>query len=323
MKVKKRRVFFLVAVICYIFLSYDSYNVWVPDAWDVYPEEFCKIFEISSKYTTTGMDLKYLTVKNFKGKSFTPKPVVEGMDIASLARQFKLDVKNDDVCGWLYVPKTNINYPIVKHPTDTNFYNDRNYEKIENKRKDYGFPGVIWIDSSCNYSSVQDLSENIVLYGHNWENYTANPKKDDFRDIMFSQFNSFHHFDYAKERPYIYISTENENIILKIFAVFYTEDEFQYHIPNPSPGEKLYIVQEALTRSRFVYKTNVYLSDKIFTFSTCTRAYGKGRHDQKFVIMARPLRSGESVDDVLPNDYILIHQNHKEPTLKKINVSKK
>lgn len=316
LKIKKILIVSNMVMTC-LYLSLSSYGVWVPDAWDVYPEEFYKIYEISSKYSTKEMDLKRLTVSNFKNHSYKPNPVVEGLQLDILARQFKQDSRNEDVVGWIYVPKTNINYPIVKHPTDTNFYAKRNYEKFENTKKDYGFPGVIWIDSNCKFENIGDLSENTVLYGHNWENYTDNPKKDDFRDIMFSQLNSFHHFDYAKERPYIYISSLDKTIPLKIFSVFYTEDEFHYHITNPNEEEKLYIIKEALERSRFVYDSPVYITDKIFTFSTCTRAYGKGRADQKFVIMARPLRDDESVNDELSNTYLTIHKNHKEPTLKK------
>lgn len=308
--------FFIITSLC--FYCY-IFAVWVPDAWDEYPEEFHKIYKISSKYVAEGMNLENLTIKNFKGVSYTPSPTFNFMDLGSLANQFKADFKNKDVVGWIYVPKTNINYPVLQHPTDSDFYNNKNYEKLENKNKAYGFPGVIWIESGCNFKSKDSLSENTVYYGHNWENYTNNPKKDDFRDIMFSQLNSFHHYDYAKERPYIWVSTLSENIALKIFAVFYTEDEFQYNIINPNEEQKKHIIQEALSRSRFIYNSPVYLSDKIFTFSTCTRAYGKGRADQKFVIMARPLRAEENINDKLPDNYITEHKNHKEPTLKPIN----
>ena len=72
------------AVVAFMFKG--AYAVWVPDAWDVYPQEFFKIFEISSKYTTDKMDKEYLTIKNFKGKSYkTSEPLAEGMDLKELA----------------------------------------------------------------------------------------------------------------------------------------------------------------------------------------------------------------------------------------------
>ena len=305
-----------------LFMPFEICSVMVPDAWDVYPEEFHKMYEKLSGYVANGMDTDYLTC-TFKGVHYEAKPIVEGMDLAYLTRKFKKDSGNEDVVGWMYIPKTNINYPVVQNTTDVSFYAKRNYEKFENKRKEYGFPGVIWIESNNNLKNKESFSENTIFYGHNWENYTANPKINDYRDIMFGQLASFHHFDFAKERPYIYIANEEETIPLKIIAVFYTEDEFEYYIPNPSKEEKRKIIEEALLRSRFNYNSPVYLSDKIMTFSTCTRAYGKGREDQKFVIMARPLRSDESVDDKLPEDYITIHSGHKEPTLKPRKTTKK
>ncbi len=345
MKIKRIKMLMTCFGVMVVGLSFakDHLVAWVPDAWDVYPEEFHKIYQLSSQYVLPGMDEKYLTIKNFKGKSYKPAVLDKGpsllqQDIATLdmvsynlrepglkilANKFKQDSQNDDVVGWIYVPGTNINYPIVQHPTDTDYYAKRNYWKFENKREDYGFPGVVWVASECRFSvsTSKQFSENVVFYGHNWENYKAppayneGPKINDYLDIMFSQLNCFHNFDFAKERPYIYISTLDQNFVLKIFAVFYTEDEFKYHHSNIDRSEKLNILQEALMRSRFIYNSPVYLDDKIFTFSTCTRAYGKGREDQKFVIMARLLRADESVDDVLDDNYILENKNHKQPKL--------
>lgn len=303
-----------------------AYAVWVPDAWDVYPEEFYKIYEVSSKYTTDKMDKEYLTIKNFKGKSYkTGEPLAEGMDLKTLALQFREDSGNNDVVGWIYVPKTNINYPIVQHENDTDYYVNRNYWHFENKNEAYGFPGVIWVDSFCKFDELNNFAENTVINGHNWENYKGlptypeGPKIDDFRDIMFSQFHSYLDYNYAKERPYIYISTLKENIILKIFAVYCTEEEFKYYVTNLNESEKLYILQEAMNRTIYDYGSAVYLSDKIFTFSTCTRAYGKGRQDQRFVIMARPLRDGETIDDSVT---IVKRENYKLPNMKKLDSNK-
>ena len=42
---------------------------------------------------------------------------------------------------------------------------------------------------------------------------------------------------------------------------------------------------------------DVNASDKILTLSTCTRAYGQ-TNQQRFVVMARLLRSGETISEV-------------------------
>ena len=74
-----------------------------------------------------------------------------------------------------------------------------------------------------------------------------------------------------------------------------------------------------MNRTIYDYGSEVYLSDKIFTFSTCTRAYGKGRQDQRFVIMARPLREGETIDESVT---IAKRENYKLPNMKKLNNNK-
>ena len=42
---------------------------------------------------------------------------------------------------------------------------------------------------------------------------------------------------------------------------------------------------------------DVNSSDKILTLSTCTRAYGQ-TNQQRFVVMARLMRDGESISEV-------------------------
>ena len=248
---------------------------------------------------------------------------MENRDFKILTKMFKQDSGNPHVEGWINIPDTNINLPIVKHPYDSSYYINKNYLQEDGKY------GVIWIDSNNSIKSKNELSENTIIHGHNWENYANCPNVPAIGDphhIMFEQFAAYHHLNFAKERPYIFISNENENMVYKIFAVFYTEEEFKYAIPNPTPVEKEVQMNEAVKRSKFVYKfvreglLTTY--DKIITLSTCTRVLERGRSDQKFVVMARLLRDDESVDDVLPDDYILENHKNKKPQLKKLLTKK-
>ncbi|MEG1972810.1 MAG: hypothetical protein RR315_06575, partial [Oscillospiraceae bacterium] len=74
------------------------------------------------------------------------------------------------------------------------------------------------------------ISDNNVLYGHNWTNYSANPKIGDANDVMFAQLAAYHHLDFAKAHPYIFYSTENEEMTWQVFAAFYTDIDFYYNI---------------------------------------------------------------------------------------------
>lgn len=198
--------------------------------------------------------------------------------------------KNSDVVGWLRIPNTNINYPVVVGP-DNLYYSAKGYDK------NYSYYGVIWADSDTKFGTSSQISQNTVLYGHNWTNYTANPFIARASDIMFGQLPSFHYLNFCKSTPYIHYSTESEEMTWKVFAVFYTEESFNYIVSDPGASGLQYIINEAKARSLHDFAVDVNSSDKILTLSTCTRAYGQ-TSQQRFVVMARLMRPGETITEV-------------------------
>lgn len=194
--------------------------------------------------------------------------------------------KNSDVRGWLKVPGTNISHPVLYHATDVNYYMARDLAKQQSKN------GVIWADPDSTFGTASELPKNTVIYGHNWTNVSANPRIGDSSDVMFGQLTAFHHLNFAKVTPYIYYSTEAEEMVWKVFAAFYTDIGFNYIDANPSDATFANVISGAKARSRHNYDVDVKTSDKILTLSTCTRAYGSSDR-QRFVVMARLMRSGE------------------------------
>lgn len=209
---------------------------------------------------------------------------------------------NNDTIGYLYIPGTNISHAVLQNTSDVNYYTKRGYNKEDS------YYGVLWTNPNTNSSgSSSSMSSNTVIYGHNWTNYSANPRIRSGSDIMFGQLTSYHHLSMAKSYPYFYYSTGQEAMTFKIFACFYTEPSFQY---NQTEGNTQYIVEEALRRSRHNFNTDVNGSDKIITLSTCTRAYG-ATSNQRFVVMGRLLRPGESIGPV----DVVNNPNHKQPNV--------
>ena len=134
--------------------------------------------------------------------------------------------QNSDVVGWLRIPNTNINYPVVVGPNN-NYYSSLGYDK------NYSYYGVIWADSDTKFGTSSQISQNTVLYGHNWTNYTATPFIGRAADIMFGQLPSFHYINFCRSTPYIHYSTEAQSLTWKVFAVFYTEGVLQLHRQRP------------------------------------------------------------------------------------------
>jgi SrtB family sortase len=210
---------------------------------------------------------------------------------------------NSDVVGWLRVPGTNIDWPIVQNTQDVNYYTHLGYDK------QYSYNGVIWTNPTTRTSaSSSGLSNNTVIYGHNWTNYSASPRIGYPGDVMFAQLTGYHWLAMAQSYPYFYYSTaQGGEFVVKIFACFYTELAFDY---IESDGDMSYIISEAQRRSRHTFDVDVNASDKIVTLSTCTRAYGS-TSNQRFVVMGRLLRPGETIEPVT----VTSNPNHKQPSV--------
>ena len=77
---------------------------------------------------------------------------------------------NSDVKGWLKIPGTNIDYPVLFNSYDVNYYLEKDVYK------QYSRNGVIWADPATYFGTSSTMSRNTVLYGHNWTNYSATPR---------------------------------------------------------------------------------------------------------------------------------------------------
>lgn len=72
-----------------------------------------------------------------------------------------LKEENSDVYAWIYVPGTNVDYPVLQHPTDDAYYLEHNMDGSK------GLPGCIYSESV----NTKDFTDpNTVLYGHNMKN---------------------------------------------------------------------------------------------------------------------------------------------------------
>lgn len=187
--------------------------------------------------------------------------------------------KSSDVRGWLRIPGTNIDYPVLQGP-DTLFYEYRDINK------NYSKMGVIWADSASVMGSASELSSNTILYGHNWTNYRAPLNVARAGDTMFAQVPSYHYSWFYQRFPYIYFSTDKQEMTWQVFAAFYTDLSFIYNYANPDTATYSNILSTALSKRLYNTGVSVSASDKILTLSTCTRILGN-HENQRFVVMAK------------------------------------
>lgn len=112
----------------------------------------------------------------------------------------KLKEINPDVIGWIYIPGTQINYPIVQG-TDNEKYLHTGLDGEES------VAGSIFLD----YENTSDFSgRNHVIYGHNMKNATM------FRDLI-----QFKDKTFFQEHERFTIYTPERVIKLKAISCFY------------------------------------------------------------------------------------------------------
>lgn len=230
-----------------------------------------------------------------------------------------LDI-NPEVAGWLSIPDTQIDYPLMHHDNDTpgdEYYLHRDIHQ------DYSYPGSIFLDYRCNFDRVGEdgtldveNSDNLIIYGHN------------MRDL--SMFGSLKYYEtdssYYEAHPLIRLNSNYEQYTYKIFAYYIadaedtTDTRFDYWNSIQFADETAFYayVNEIKRRTLRITNVDVQYGDQLLTLSTCNSAFDTAR----LVIMARRVRDGEDANAGTtgsyanpnikwPNVYYLTHNDAK------------
>ena len=174
----------------------------------------------------------------------------------------ELSAMNPDIYSWIYIPDTNVNYPVAQSEEEDNFYLDHDVYK------NYSFPGTIY-SQACNSISFNDRVT--LLYGHNMLNGS-----------MFATLHNFSDKTFFDEHPYFYIYTTERRLTYEVVTAFEYDDR---HIMNSFDFSDDAVFQDWLDQAktpRSVYynvrdSVNLSLDSKLVVLSTCLN-YGDGRY---------------------------------------------
>lgn len=216
--------------------------------------------------------------------------------------------QNADFVGWIKVPNTEINHPVVK-TVDNDYYLDHNFEKK------YDYRGAIFMDYR---NDPINLDSNTIIYGHNAYDTT-----------MFSELVQYEDIEFYKKTPVIEFNTLDANYKWKIYGVFITnasasEDNdyiFNYIYPYMDGENFNGFIEEVNKRRLYTTDVDINDDDKMLILSTCVRTldltnkYGKTtyRANARLVVLARMVRDGESTEVNVDNAYV--NKNPKYPQL--------
>lgn len=121
--------------------------------------------------------------KNRSDKVTYPFPAIDWNNLLS---------KNEDVVGWITIPGTTINEPVVAENTaDKNFYLSHNWKKTPDQK------GAIVLDAQCAGDLLPTKTlYNVIVYGHNNSDTSA-----------FSELSSFIDKDFGKAHQKLFLQT--------------------------------------------------------------------------------------------------------------------
>lgn len=207
----------------------------------------------------------------------------------------ELTTYNADICGWLTIPNTNIDYPVVQASDEdaSDYYLTHNLDGSEDKN------GSLFIDYR---TPLRSDSRSTTINGHNMKS----------TGLMFQQLSSYDDLAFYKDNPVITFNTPQEDAQWKIFAMIKTNNNekhgsrFDYFRDDFASDEDfMEFVYELQLRSMYACPVTVNENDAILILSTCTYEM----NDMRFLVAARKLRSGESAevdtDDAYVKDEVL------------------
>lgn len=176
----------------------------------------------------------------------------------------KLQKDNSDIYSWIYIPNTNVDYPVVQASKDEpdDFYLNHNIHKQSE------FAGAIYSEKH----NAKDYSDPVtILYGHNMKNGSMFKTLHQFEDSVFFKSNKF-----------IYVYMPNQKLTYKIYAAYVYDDR---HILNSfdfsdkkilKDYQKYTLNPESMTKNTRNVTLNA--NSKILTLSTCTNGAENTRY---------------------------------------------
>lgn len=190
------------------------------------------------------------------------------LDPEVLDKYLDLLLINEDIVGWIKVPGTDIDYPIVQG-RDNEQYMTMTYTGENNRH------GAIFMD----YRNNRHFSDkNTVIYGHNMKlpPYMFRPLELKYRDEEFFYGNRI-----------IQVDSIYEEQKWEVFSAYVSEATFGCNrVRFGTPEEFSAFVQTIKEKSLFPTDTEISEDDCILTLSTCSYDFD----DARFVVHAKRIK---------------------------------
>ena len=173
-----------------------------------------------------------------------------------------LQKKNPDVVGWILIPGTQVDFPLLQGE-DNEYYLKRTWDGERNNM------GSIFLETE---NSPDFTDFNTIVYGHNMNDGS-----------MFAEIKQYIDQDYAAQHPYVYIRSGEGVFRYEVFAAYEAGVESAtYGLSFNQEKTRINFLAEAEKQSEIHMGIEPALTDRILTLSTCT---GTG-YSSRWVVQA-------------------------------------
>ena len=183
------------------------------------------------------------------------------LNVDKILPQFQeIYAENQDFAGWITIPNTTVDYPVVQN-------------------------GQIILDTKCDPYTP---SYNLVVSGHSMRS-----------GKMFGRLVNYMNESYWENHKLVYFDTLMEERTYEVFAAFFSADYdvdetgFRYNADIQYSVDAKNWLREIEENKLYDTGVDVKFGDEFLTLTTCNKAH---RSDGRFVVVCRRLREGEEVE---------------------------
>lgn len=166
---------------------------------------------------------------------------------------------NEDIIGWIYIPNTNIDYPVTIGE-DNDYYLSHGADREQNRA------GAIFLD----YQNKPDFSDaNTVVYGHRMNDGS-----------MFASLHKFEDEAFFRENRYVYLYLPDGTVnVYDIFDASVVGDmDEAYTLGFENDDAFLDYLTKMKNRSAAAFNREFTSQDRIITLSTCIQYEDENRY---------------------------------------------
>ena len=194
---------------------------------------------------------------------------IAGVDIPQKQLDWnELAKVNPDIYAWIYIPGTQVDYPVLQHPTDNTYYLNYNMNGTR------GYPGCIYTEKE-NSKDFTDF--NTVMYGHNMRNKT-----------MFETLHYYEDKAFFVNNPYVYVYRGDRVLVYEIFAAYIAGNEhilYSYDFQTQEGRQNYVDLIEKGASGNLRDDVEVTGDSHILTLSTCISGKAKNRYLVQAVLL--------------------------------------